>query len=338
MPARVARLIRAALLPAIVLGGGAGQALAEPAQESRGTYTFQVENDSVSTLKGTSDQYYTSGLRLGYVSPTGQVPDFVSRFGRSVWGDGVQRISIDISQSIFTPRNTQINPPNPRDRPYAGYLRATAALIQDTDQHRSVFGLTLGVVGPAALGREVQNGFHDLIGDPENKGWGSQLRNEPAFQVMSERTWRFPLYQAAGLEVDTLPAVTLGVGNVRDYVQLGATFRIGQGLNSDFGAARIQPGLSGTDAYTQTRPFAWYVFAGADGQAIARDLFLDGNTFRSGGPHVSKKSFIGEFQAGLAILYRGLRISYTQTWQTEQFNGQKAGLFNFGSLAVSAKF
>ena len=125
---------------------------------------------------------------------------------------------------------------------------------------------------------------------------------------------------------------------MRDYVQLGATFRIGQGLNSDFGAPRIQPGLSGTDAYTQTRPFAWYVFAGADGQAIARDIFLDGNTFRSNGPHVSKKAFVGEFQAGLAVLYRGLRISYTQTWQTEQFNGQKAGLFNFGSLAVSAKF
>ncbi len=33
--------------------------------------------------------------------------------GRAVWGDGVQRISIDLSQSIFTPRNTQLSPPEP---------------------------------------------------------------------------------------------------------------------------------------------------------------------------------------------------------------------------------
>ena len=132
--------------------------------------------------------------------------------------------------------------------------------------------------------------------------------------------------------------MTVGVGNVRDYLQTGVSFRLGQGLNSDFGVPRIQPGLSGTDAYAQTRPFAWYVFAGADGQAVARDLFLDGNTWRSGGPHVSKKWYVGEMQAGLAVMYRGLRVSYTQTWQTEEFHGQKGGLFNFGSLAVSAKF
>ena len=138
---------------------GLDVARAEPLGETRGTYTVQVENDSVSTLKGTSDQYYTSGIRLGYVSPTGKVPAFAANAGHAMWGDGVQRISVDLSQSIFTPRNTQINPPDPHDRPYAGYLRASGALIQDTDQWRSVLAVTLGVIGPAAFGRQVQNGF-----------------------------------------------------------------------------------------------------------------------------------------------------------------------------------
>lgn len=331
----------ARLLPAsavALVAAFAAPAWAEPLRDPLPTWTFQVENDAVSTLRGTSDQYYTSGLRLGYVSPTDLVPAPIARLGRNVWGDGVQRISLDVSQSIFTPRNTQIDPPDPRDRPYAGYLRATGALIQDTDQHRSVLALSLGVVGPQALGRQVQNGFHSIISDPQNRGWSSQLRSEFAFELLSERVWRFPLYRLGPLETDALPAVTLGVGNVRDYAQLGLSVRIGQGLGSDFGAPRIRPGLSGSDAYAQTRPFAWYLFAGADGQAVAHDMFLDGNTWRDRGPHVSKKWYLGEFQAGLAVFYRGVRISYTHTWQTEQFNGQKAGLFNFGSLAVSAKF
>ncbi len=35
---------------------GAGQAGAAPPQDPLGTWTFQVENDAVSTLKGTSDR------------------------------------------------------------------------------------------------------------------------------------------------------------------------------------------------------------------------------------------------------------------------------------------
>ena len=78
----------------------AAPALATPPQDTRGTWTFQVENDAVSTLKGTSDQYYTSGLRLGYTSGTTQVPGFLAGIGQAVWGDGVQRVSIDISTRV----------------------------------------------------------------------------------------------------------------------------------------------------------------------------------------------------------------------------------------------
>lgn len=322
----------AAMLASIV------PARAEPPQDPKGIFTLQIENDAVSTLKGTSDQYYTSGLRLGYTSGTNAVPEFLSGIGHAVWGDGVQRVSIDISQSIFTPRNTQLNPPDPRDRPYAGYLNATLGLLQDTDNTRSLLALSVGVVGPSALGRVVQNGFHDIIGDTPNRGWSSQLKDEPAIELLAERTFRLPIAQFYGLEADALPALTAGVGTVRDYVQAGVSFRLGQGLQSDFGAPRIRPGLSGSDAYTPNRPFAWYVFAGADGQGIARDVFLDGNTFRSHGRSVDKRPYLGELQLGLAAMFYGVRLTYTQTWQTESFKGQKSGLFNFGSLALSARF
>jgi len=313
-------------------------AQAEPPQDTKGIYTVQVENDAVSTFKGTSDQYYTSGLRLGYTSSTNGVPDVLAGLGRAVWGDGVQRISFDLSQSIFTPRDTQASRLNPRDRPYAGYLNATLGLLHDTDNARSLLALSLGVVGPSSLGQVVQNGFHSIIGDTPNRGWSAQLKDEPAIELLAERTYRLPITRLYGLETDALPALTAGVGTVRDYVQAGVSFRLGQGLNSDFGAPRIRPGLSGSDAYTPNRPLAWYVFAGADGQGIARDLFLDGSTFRNRSPSVDKRPYLGELQAGLAITFYGVRVTYTQTWQTESFKGQKSGLFNFGSLALSARF
>ncbi len=155
--------------------------------------------------------------------------------------------------------------------------------------------------------------------------------------MLAERIWRLPLVQRYGIEVDTLPEITGGAGTVRDYAQAGISFRLGQGLASDFGTA-IQPGMSGSDAYTPTRPFVWYVFAGADGQAIARDEFLDGSTFRSNSPHVTKKPFVGEIEGGLGVMLYGMRVTYTQTWQTQEFRTQRSGLFNFGSVALSARF
>jgi hypothetical protein len=313
-------------------------ASAEPPQDPHGILTLQVENDAVSTRRGTTDEYYTSGLRLGYTTGTLAPGSFLANAGRTVWGDGVSRISFDISQSIFTPHNTQLNPPDPRDRPYAGWLRASAELITDKDNSRSVLGLSLGVVGPSALGEEVQNGFHHLIGDPTNKGWSHQLKDEPVFQLLAERTYRLPIARFGGLETDALPALTLGLGTVRDYVQAGFALRLGQGLNSDFGTPRIRPGFSGGDAYTPTRPFAWYVFVGGDGQVVGRDIFLDGSTWRSNSPSVTKRVLVGEMAVGAAIMFAGVRITYTQTWQTPEFSRQRAGLFNFGSLSASVRF
>ena len=62
-----------ALVAALAAGGGS-------------IWTFQVENDAVSTLSGTSDQYYTSGLRLGWTSGADAV-DFGSSIGHAVWGE-----------------------------------------------------------------------------------------------------------------------------------------------------------------------------------------------------------------------------------------------------------
>jgi hypothetical protein len=320
----------------------AGPALAGPAPDTASPdtasiVTIQVENDAVSTLQGTSDQYYTSGLRLGWTSGQDVVAP-VAKLGQDIWGNGTTRLSIDINQSLFTPRATQADPPPPGDRPYAGVLLADFGVIHDTSWTRDLIAVSLGVVGPAALGEQVQNGFHSIIGDTPNRGWSHQLQDQPAFQILGQRTWRLNFADVGGIEADMLPSATAAVGDVRDYVQLGSEVRIGQGLNSDFGPARIEPGLSGSDAYTATRPFAWYAFGGVDGQAVGYDVTLDGSTFRLGSPRVDHVWDVGELEGGVAVMVFGLRLSYTQTWQTQEFHGQKSGLFNFGSLMVSAKF
>jgi lipid A 3-O-deacylase len=227
--------------------------------------------------------------------------------------------------------------PNRFDRPYAGVLLGNFSLMSDSDDSRSVLTVSLGVVGPGSGAENLQNSFHDLIGQNRTNGWGSQIQNIPAIEVLHERTWRLPMGTVAGLETDALPSLTIGLGDLRDYLQTGVTFRFGQGLNSDFGVPRVRPGLSGGDAFVPTRPFAWYVFGGVDGQAVAYDLLLQATPFR-GGPHVSTVWDVAEMQGGFAVMAYGMRLTFAYVAQTQEFNGQTGGLHQFGSASISFRF
>jgi lipid A 3-O-deacylase len=322
------------LMMSLALGAMAATAKADPLPDPDHTITIQLENDS--TRPG-SDNYYTSGERIAYTSPTGQVPGPLAALGHLLLGDGQQRFALELSQNIFTPLLDKLANPPLNDRPYAAVLLGTITLIQDTDTTRTALAVGLGVIGPDALGQQVQNGFHSLIGQGSVGGWGTQIPNQPVIQLTADRTWRIGLGSVGGLEADVLPSVSAGAGTFRIYAQAGGTVRLGEGLQSDFGAPRIRPGLTGTDAYMPTQPFAWYVFAGMDGQAVAWDETLDGLPFASS-RHVSREPFVGEFQAGFTIMAWGARFTAMQVLQSNEFVGQRNGLFQFTSASVSVKF
>ncbi|HBK09039.1 MAG TPA: DUF2219 domain-containing protein [Acetobacteraceae bacterium] len=311
-------------------------ARAQQAADPSSIWTIQDENASV--LAGNPpDRLYVNGLRLGWTSPTGHVPDFLANLGRALWDGGQQRVGFDLTQQIYTPIGTTASVPSPYDRPYAGVLLGNFSLMSDTEDTRSVLSLSLGVVGPAAGAETVQNGFHDIIGQAHINGWGSQIQNTPAVEILHERTWRLPIGTVAGLETDALPSLTIGLGDLRDYIQTGVTFRFGQGLASDFGVPRVRPGLSGGDVFMPTRPFAWYIFAGVDGQAVGYDLLLQSHPFR-GGPHVSTIWDVAEMQGGFAVMAYGMRLTFAYVAQTPEFNGQSGGMHQFGSAALSFRF
>jgi lipid A 3-O-deacylase len=334
------KVVNGAIWGASLLVVGSMMALspakAEPAADPSSIWTLQDENSSITSAK-INDKYYVNGLKLGWTSPTDDVPDFLAGIGRSVWGVGQQRLSIDVTQSIYTPINTLASVPDPHDRPYAGVLTVGATLTHDTDSERSVIGMQAGLVGPDALARQVQNGFHSVIGDGNTNGWHFQIHDEPVVEFLGQHIWRLPIAKFGNIETDAVPQIEAGVGNLRVYGLTGSVFRFGQGLDSDFGASRVRPGLTGSDAYVPTRPFGWYVFAGFDGQAVVHDVTIDGNSFRNSAS-ADRMPFVGEFEAGFAILVSGMRISYTQVFQSEEIRHQFGGLHQFGSLTLSAHF
>ncbi|MCQ4159136.1 lipid A deacylase LpxR family protein [Roseomonas sp. GC11] len=314
------------------------QSLAEdraPPPDPRGTFTFSIEND----MFGGSDRYYTNGFQFAWRSPSADLPGPLAWMNdRLDWlmGPGSLRWGAALGQSLYTPQDTQTTQPSRLDRPYAAYLYGALSLNRSTELTSTLAELQLGVVGPSALGEFVQNNYHDLINVHQVNGWKTQLKDEPAVTALLERKWRLPLGEVAGMQVEAIPVLAASLGNVQAYGAAGGLFRIGQGLEADFGPPRIRPALAGSHWIQPRQDFGWYVFAGAEGRAVARDIFLDGNSWRDS-RSVDKRIFVGDLQAGVAVLWRGMRFAYTQVWRSEEFYGQQ-GVQSFGSLSVSFRF
>jgi hypothetical protein len=326
--------LRAAMLAAATLLTVPAAARADGA--AQGIWTLQGENSSISTTYPT-DRYYVNGLHLGWTGAEGFLPGPVSSLGHALFGDGTQRISIGIIQQIYTPFATVPYDPPLDDEPYAGYLVMSFNLIQDSANTRSLLGVNLGVIGPAAGGQSVQNGFHAVIGQSGTNGWHYQLSNAPAVDFLGARIWRFPLGHIGGLETDALPQLSGMAGLTAVYLQPAVGFRIGSGLDSDYGPPMIAPSPSGEDAYNVVQPFAWYLYAGSAAKFVAHDEVLQGLDFQTS-RGVTESPVVGSFNIGGVIIWHGLRFSYVQMFQTSRFRNQKGNIHEFGSFAVSGMF
>jgi hypothetical protein len=87
--------------------------------------------------------------------------------------------------------------------------------------------------------------------------------------------------------------------------------------------------MTGGHAYTPVKPFDWYVFGGFDGQLVAHDITLDGNTFESG-PSVPRNWLVGDLELGAAVVFNNWRVSYTQVFETHTFVENKVDRINLG--------
>ena len=299
-----------------------------------GRVGFIEENDSV--LFG-SDEYYTQGLQVFYVGPDVaqgsawsepfNVLADLGPFDATGAHTVSRRYEVLLGQSMFTPEDTAREDPDPSDRPYAGWLYGGVGLLQDTDRRRlDHLELLVGVIGPAASGKKVQNDYHQFLGVEKSRGWDEQLDNEPGLMLSYERKWRFLQPVGGGLAVDAIPGIGITVGNVMDYLHAGGMLRFGRNLEADYGPSRIRPALSGTNYFNfdkdRMERFGFYFFIGAQGRAIARNLFLDGNTFEDS-RSVNSEALVADLSGGLSLFWGDqVKLDTAVTYRTEEFENQ----------------
>lgn len=319
-------------------------------------WTFQTEND-VYDLSNATDEHYTNGLRLLGLRRPGTGPKWAQKLADRL-GDKLlpkakatlNSVGFALGQSIYTPEDIATTALIPDDRPYAGYLYGSL-LLQVTDGSRQhAFELQLGLVGPNSGAEWTQIQFHKLIGSGDPRGWDNQLPNEPTVELV----YRFS--RCFGSEKrDFVPHAGGALGTVMVMADAGFTARAGFNITGfpipDVPVTFPQPDLraaSAAPARATCRPTVpkttrpdWeaYVFAGADGRAVAHNIFLDGTVFSSS-HSVDKENFVYDLRAGVSVRYKSFRFNYTFIRRSREFSppqGANDGVHEFGSISLGVE-
>ena len=195
------------------------------------------------------------------------------------------------------------------------------------------FEITIGVVGPGALGEEAQTSVHELIGSDTPNGWDNQLNNELALGLSYSRFWRriYPL--PIGLEFGANSQVSGALGNVYTYGSGGVMFRLGKNLQRDMSPPNIRPGFPGVTYFRPNNRSSWYLYLGFEGRLVIRDIFLDGNTF-SDSHSVEKEPLVGDMQYGFVYLFDDMRISFSNMVRSDEYTTQEETT-RYGAINIS---
>ena len=115
----------------------------------------------------------------------------------------------------------------------------------------------------------------------------------------------------------------LVVGNIRTGAEAGLTLRLGYNVPSSTAAARRRG----------EPPVELYALGAVNQRWVARDLFLDGNTFRAS-PRVDKEPLVSEARLGAGLRFWQLRIEYRAVRTSREYRTE-ARPHRYGSIIAS---
>lgn len=270
---------------------------------------IRYEND----LFAGTDRYFSQGVHVEFKSPALNALD---KYGILSPGSSRARVTmLEAHLEAYTPSTIRADTILRGDRPYAGLIYLTARGTRRVEKRSTLSGaLSVGVIGPAALGEEIQVGIHRATGDFIPLGWQHQIRNDVVLNYGLAYTYH------------------------RSYGPLGwkALAQADAGTLTD----RVTAGLN-----TTFYPLYWLkssrvvlaVDGAIKGMAVAYDSRLQGGLFNRSSPYTISANnitrLVGRADVYFSLRYGRFDFRYTHTWLTREF---RSGLPHaWGGLQLS---
>ena len=311
-------------------------------EDSWDLYQFKIyfENDMFGNF---TDAQYSSGEKFNLTYHVNNPENVLYDFLLSDGSDEEIFLTFNLANQIYTPIDLTQTELIEDDRPYAGWTYVEAGMHKSTNKTMNSLSLKIGMVGPASGSEEIQTGIHKLVNAGLPMGWDNQLSNELGVNLSYTYKQRYVPKPIFGwLESAVIPYGQIDLGNVSTLAALGTFVRVGYNIPKDFGLATMDfGGESNIPVYEEnllSLKKNWSVSFNFSltGSAVARDIFLDGNTFKSS-HSVDKNIFVAYASIGLSARYKTFTLDVTNTRNTKK--GDKEGaLQDVGTVIASWQF
>lgn len=232
-----------------------------------------IQTDDDSYLAQGADKYYTAG-NFGYFRHALRVND-TSHLKNKVLG-------FEFGQKLYNPRSGSINftgvdDPQYIDRPFAAYLYVGSTLnLLYKDESNLKLGAQIGMVGPAALGRPIQEFVHRAFGLYKPTGWQYQIDNN--FELNLSAEYNRLLARADWVDISLTSYANLGNGFTG--AGIGPMFRLGD-FNQLFNSVSTQSTAIKSQSFKPLNQRELFFYYKPQLNVIAYDATIQGSLFNS---------------------------------------------------------
>ncbi|RYY54928.1 MAG: lipid A deacylase LpxR family protein, partial [Chitinophagaceae bacterium] len=240
-----------------------------------------LDNDFINLRGHGSDQAYTNGIRLDYFNVLSGRRGLFSWMPRA-GENSVNTTGVSAMQVMYSPEDLKKRQPDSSDFPYSGGLTASYSLHSSNPAKKFSLRseITGGVMGPPALGEEMQRMVHRIMGFIEPKGWDYQLKTDLLINV--DFTAEKMLHEF-GRGAELVGGANASLGSMNNAASVYAIFRAGH-INPYFNGFLAQ-----TNAYRGSKKLFYNIIVSPRAELQIYNALVDGGLFRRwSGRDVSK--------------------------------------------------
>jgi lipid A 3-O-deacylase len=277
-------------------------------------FRFHYDNDFFTK----TDQYYTQGITLEYVHPSiKKIP--AARLLLKPFNTEPQ-YGISFNLFGYTPTSILSDSVLYGDRPFNANISLQIFSIQADEIHKQQISaaFSIGVMGPAALGYEIQYNIHRWLKNPLPHGWQHQTKNDIIINYQLNYEKQLASAGNAQHPTDNFLLNTTAearLGTLNNKLSGGFNFMAGR-FNKRF-----------LQAANEKRKAEYYFYGQGRVNFIGYDASMQGglltrkNPYTISGGDISRVTL--QADAGIIVNFKKFYLSYTQSILTKEFRTGK---------------
>jgi len=284
--------------------------------KSNNYFRFNYENDYFAA----TDANYTQGYNLELVAPFFKTNPLNYLLQKP--NDSEIRYGLAVEHVGYTPNRYELPDIQSGDRPFAAAIMLNSFIIATNQKKRSRFisSFSLGVIGPAAFGKEMQASIHKATGNKIPLGWKHQIKNDIVINYEIGYEKQLINYQDF---VSLQAQLNAKIGTLFTNASIGVNTTFGI-INSPYSSIRKRNGLK---LFAYAQPIL---------NIIVYDATLQGGLFNKENPYTIQLSdierFTGQLNYGIVLKLKALYFEYSRSVITKEFNSGSS--YKWGGIKI----